>query len=93
MTQGTPATSRPRAATSVATSTSRSPALNASSAFMRSPWVLSPWIDSAFTPSRSSWRASLAVPILVLENTMTCFRPRDLTRCTTAARLVSPCIW
>ncbi|KAG0736085.1 hypothetical protein G6F24_018485 [Rhizopus arrhizus] len=90
MTQGTPATSRPRAATSVATSTSSSPALKASSAFMRSACVLSPWIDSALTPSRSSSRARRAVPILVFENTMTCFRPRDFTRCTTAARLASP---
>ena len=46
--------SRPRAATSVATRTRISPALNASSAFVRSDCARSEWIAVAATPCRSS---------------------------------------
>jgi hypothetical protein len=52
-TAGRSAMSRPRAATSVATSRSTSPALKAARAFSRSSWLLSPCSAWVFRPSRS----------------------------------------
>src|SRR5476649_2028333 len=88
MTHGRSVMSRPRAATSVATSTSISPFLNDSSAAMRSCCVLSPWMAVALMPSCSRPRASRDAPILVLEKTITCFRSRWRRMCATSA-----CFW
>ena len=81
--------SRPRAATSVATSTTTLPCLKSSSVLSRSCWVLSPWIADAFRPSFSNCLASRLAPILVLENTITCDSAWSRTSLATAARLCS----
>src|SRR3982750_1936407 len=79
--------SRPRAATSVQTSTSTSPRLKASRAFRRSSWDLSPCSALVFRPSRSSERARRAQPSLELTNTIACFNSRSTRILRIAARL------
>ena len=64
--------SRPRAATSVATSTRALPDLNSLSAFWRCAWLLLPWIATACRPAFSSCSARRLQPCLVLPNTSTC---------------------
>ena len=56
---------------------------------MRSCWVLSPWIAEALMPFCSRWRDRRDAPILVFENTITCFRLRSRMMCSTTSRLSS----
>ena len=81
--------SRPRAATSVATSTSTSPRLNASSAFNRSSWLLSPCSAFVRRPSRSNERARRAQPSFELTKISACVIERSLSSFSTARRLSS----
>lgn len=71
MTWVTLSTSIPRAATSVATRTRTLPFLKSSSARLRCPCDLSPWMASAVNPSILSAALSSSAPSLVLANTMT----------------------
>ncbi|MDT4869091.1 hypothetical protein FQZ97_1041020 [compost metagenome] len=68
-TSGISSMSRPRAATSVATSTLSSPRLNRCRARRRVAWGLSPWIASALMPWRCSSPSSSSTPLRVLTNT------------------------
>src|SRR5213592_4785247 len=64
-----PSTSMPRAAMSVATSTSASPERNASRVRVRWLWALSPWMACAGIPSRRRNVTSLSAPYFVRVNT------------------------
>src|SRR6478672_7056609 len=66
--------SRPRAATSVATSTCSLPSLNCDNASSRAACVLSPWIADVASPSFSSWRASRDAPCFVLRQPVRALR-------------------
>src|SRR6266542_3669946 len=65
MTWVTPETSRPRAATSVATSTSILPTRKARSARSREPWPRSPWTAATAKPRKSRSSATRSAALLV----------------------------
>src|SRR6266498_51867 len=74
MTWVTPETSRPRAATSVATSTSILPTRKARSARSREPWPRAPWTAATAKPRKSRSSATRSAARLVRVKIMV--RPR-----------------
>ncbi len=83
-------TSRPRAATSVATSTSTFPALKRSMAFSRAAWFRSPWSGVAGIPRASSRSDSSAAAFLVRAKTSTPSQSSASRIRTRASSLESP---
>ena len=79
----------PRASTSVATSTSHSPARNALSARSRWAWLRSPWIAAQVMPARAKRRLQASARCLVRQNTMARKAPSRLSTLASSAFLAS----
>src|SRR5215813_4798838 len=79
--------SMPRAAMSVATRARTSPFLNDARARSRWPWLLSPWIATASTPTCSRPRATRSAPRLVRVKTITRLKPASSNSSASRARL------
>ena len=79
--------SKPRAATSVATSTRSSPDLNWLSTSSRVCCDLSPWMALADSPRRTKSRDTWSADCLVLQNTMTWFMFKSTISRSNSSRL------
>src|SRR3989338_8452102 len=90
MTWETAGISRPRAATSVATSTFTLPVLKASRALWRAPCVLLPWMLSAWICLRESALASFSTPYLVRPKTSTRLNSRSWRSSASTSNLSFP---
>ncbi len=77
--------SSPRAATSVATSTCSWPLLKPASAWLRRPWLSSPWNGCADTPALCSFSARLSAPRWLATNTSACGQASLRSRCRSSA--------
>ena len=81
--------SRPRAATSVATSTDTWPALKSASARLRAPCVLSPWITAVRRPAPSRKRPTRSEPCLVRQKTSVWRSGPVVSTCASRSRFCS----
>ncbi|MCY1176102.1 hypothetical protein D9M73_163630 [compost metagenome] len=86
-TSGISSISSPRAATSVATRKSTSPALNRCNARRRAGCGLSPWIESAASPSCCNRPTSSSTPLRVLANTSAWRQRFSCCRCRNSSAL------